>query len=542
MEKPVDHTIHDAHNFPIISHAKIVHATEFHKNNSEETPVFTGVAQAVHAKLVTSPLIELSAEDSVAAEPIAYAESVEFTQAGKNSIYDAHGNKTQDIITNNGMQHITYYHGLKIIKESLSLPDGSEHLTYYPGNIDGVVMTDAMPEEHIATTGSIKQVKPTLSPVISKTVIFDSIKIKQEEIIHRADKSLTLKHYDTRGALESIEAIASDKSSIHNHYQSYPDYIVMIRSEHYDSNGHKTQESALDDSGKRTFIYYDAHGNSIPNPNPGESVINADGSTTVTDRNYNGMILLQVTTHTDGSSITLEYDEDDGSLESKEIKNADGSGEGTYYDSTGEIDGTSKTVKMPDGSFKTTEYEVDGTIDHEFITVHHADGSIQETHYDDNAISRIETKYTDGSHESIYYEDGKITSKNKINKDKSTEDTYYNDQGEITHITKTVQNGNGSSTSIHYDKNNQITSTSKTIENINGSSQITHYRIDGTINTIHKYDLDGSSENIYYDAHGKKYYTSKNNPDGSSEDIHYSSDGTISYRTKKNSDGSVVIV
>jgi len=490
-------------------------------------PVSTGFAQVVHEKSSPIHSIQLNAENPIMAKPIIYAESVESIPNGKQSIYDIHGNKTQDIITNNGMQHITYYDGSKIIKESLSLPDGSQHLTYYPGNTDGVLMTDAMPEEHVATIGSIKQVKPTLSPVTSKTVILDSNKVKQQEIIHRADKSVTRKYYDDRGSLESIQVIASDKSSIHNYYQSYPDYIVMTQSEAYDSNGHKTQEWALNDSGQRICIYYDTQGNSIPNPNPEETVTHPDGSTTITHRNYNGIILLEVTTHTDGSTITLEYDDEDGYLESKEIKNADGSGESTYYDSTGEIDGTSKIVKISDGSFKTTHYDADGTINHEFTTVHHTDGSIQTTYYnDDKTISYTEIKYTDGSSESIYYsEDGKISSKHKENKDKSSETTRYNEQGQVTGIEKTVQNRSGSSTSTHYDANNQITHTSKTIDNIDGSSEKNSYNIDGTIDYTSKNNSDGSSEYTYYSS-GRPYQTIYYNSDGSiNKSINYDANG-----------------
>lgn len=541
MHEPVEHVTKinekNIHTNPIIAHA-----VEFHANNSEPVPVSAGIAQKVHEM---PSGIHFDTQNAVTAQPIEEAETAGLMSQGKKSMYDIHGNKTQDIITQNGMQHITYYDSSKIIKESLSLPDGSEHLTYYPGNTDGVLMTDAMPEEHAATIGSMKQIKPTLSPVISKTVILDSNKIKQQEIIHRADKSVTRKYYDDRGSLESIQVIASDKSSIHNYYQSYPDYIVMIRSENYDTHGHKTHEWALNDSGQKIFMYYDAHGNSIPNPNPEETVKNADGSTTITHRSYNGMILLQVTTHTDGSTITLEYDEENGYLEEKILQNADGSGESTDYDSTGQIDGGSTTIKNADGSFTTTRFDENDVIYYIFKAVHHADGSIEETHYaDDNTtISHTEIKHPDGTSEFISYsDDGKIASRKKTYKDKSSETTRYNEQGQITGIEKTVQNGSGSSTSTstYYNANNQITQTSQSIENIDGSSETTSYDINGVITQTSKYNFDGSSEFFSYNSDGKilnKHITDAN---GSYQSTFYNTDGSIYSSTYYDVDGNVI--
>lgn len=544
MHESVEHVTkineRNIHTNPMIAHAEIAHAAEFHANNSEPVAVSAGIAKRVHE--IPSG-IHFDTQSAATAEPIEEAETADVVSQGKKSIYDIHGNKTQDIITQNGMQHITYYDNSKIIKESLSLPDGSEHLTYYQGNTDGVLMTDAMPEEHVATIGSMKEVKPTLSPVISKTVILDSNKIKQQEIISRADKSVTRKYYDDRGSLESIQVIASDKSSIHNYYQSYPDYIVMTRSENYDTHDHKTHEWALNDSGQKIFMYYDAHGNAIPNPNPEETVKNADGSTTITHRNYNGMMLLQVTTHTDGSTITLEYDEEDGYLDSKTLTNADGSGESTYYDSTGQIDGGSTTIKNADGSFTTTRFDENDVIYYIFKTVHHADGSIEEIHYaDDNTtISDTKIKHTDGTSELIYYsDDGKIASREKTYKDKSSETTRYNEEGQITGIEKTVENGSGSSTSTYYDANNQTTGTSQSIKNIDGSSQTTHYDINGVITSKNNFYANGSSENISYHSDGTISYKFITDINGSSQSISYNPDGSIYSSTHYDTHGNIL--
>lgn len=544
MHESVEHVTkineRNIHTNPMIAHAEIAHAAEFHANNSEPVAVSAGIAKRVHE--IPSG-IHFDTQNAVIAEPIEESQTADVVSQGKKSIYDLHGNKTQDIITQNGMQHITYYDNSKIIKESLSLPDGSEHLTYYPGNTDGVLMTDAMPEEHAATIGSMKEVKPTLSPVISKTVILDSNKIKQQEIISRADKSVTRKYYDDRGSLESIQIIAPDKSSIHNYYQSYPDYIVMTRSENYDTHNHKTHEWALNDSGQKIFMYYDAHGNAIPNPNPEETVKNADGSTTITHRNYNGMMLLQVTTHTDGSTITLEYDEEDGYLDSKTLTNADGSGESTDYDSTGQIDGGSKTIKNADGSFTTTRFDENDVIYHIFKAVHHTDGSIEEIHYaDDNTtISDTKIKHTDGTSELIHYsDDGKIVSRDKTYTDKSSETTYYDEQGQIDRIEKTVENGSGSFTTTYYNANNQITQTSKTIKNFNGSSEINYYSTQGVIYHTTKYNVDGSSENISYRSDGTISYKDITDTDGLRNFTYYNTDGSIDSSTHYDTHGNII--
>lgn len=543
MHEPIEHvTTINEKNIPAnhaIAHAEIAHAVEFHAKNSEPTPVSAGIAQKVHE--IPSG-IHLDTQTTVIVQPIEEHETAMLVFQGKKSIYDVHGNKTQDIITQNGMQHITYYDGSKIIKESFSLPDGSEHLTYYQGNTNGVLMTDAMPEEHAATIGSIKQVKATLSPVISKKVILDSNKIKQQEIISRADKSVTRKYYDDRGALESILIIASDKSSIHNYYQSYPDYIVMTRSESYDPHGHKTHEWALNDSGQKIFMYYDAHGNAILNPNPEETVKNADGSTTITHR-HNDIILLEVTTHTDGSTTTLEYDEENGYLEEKTLQNADGSGNSIYYDSTGQIDGRSTTVKNADGSFTTTRFDENNVMYYIFKAVHHADGSIEETHYADDktTIAYTEIKHTDGTSELINYsDDGKIASRTKTYKNKTSETTLYNEQGQITGIEKTVENGSGSSTTTHYNANNQITQTSKIINNIDGSTETIFYKTNGILTASSKYNADGSGENITYYDNGKisnKYIIDTN---GSSQSITYNLDGSISSSTHYDADNNII--
>lgn len=520
MEKLIEHTTEtdpsSSHLPSIMTHTEIAHAVEYHHENHEEPLVHAGFAQAVSEKDIHGNSIDLSKTEVITAQPIAYAESTEETVLnGKTSVYDAHGNKSQDIITSNGMQHITYYDNNKIIKESLALPDGTQHITYYPGNTDGVLMTDAMPEQHIATTDSIKEIKPTLSPVISKTVIFDTNKIKQQEIIHKSNGNSTLKYYDNRGVLESIASINADKSSIHNYYQSYPDYIVMTRSESYDTHNHKTHEWALNDNEQRIYSYYDAHGNLIPNPNPEEIVTNADGSTTRTDRDENGRIILQITSHSDGSTITLEYDDEDGYIYSKVIKNADGSGESIEYDSTGEIIGTSKTIKNLDGSFTTINYDAHGTIEHKFNTIYHTDGSIEKTYENDNnKIDRKEITYTDGSFESITYsENGNLSYKEKINKDKSSESTYYDNTGKILHSIKKIQNGNGLSTSTYYNEKNEITLTSTTLENFDGSvKEENYYDHNGVKTETTKFNFDGSSEKTYYN--GEYFRTIYYNPEG----------------------------
>lgn len=544
MHDPVEHVTKinekNIHTNPMIPHAEIAHAVDFHANSSEPVHASAGIATKVHEM---PSGIHFDTQSAATAEPIEEAETAGVVSQGKKSIYDIHGNKTQDIITQNGMQHITYYDNSKIIKESLSLPDGSEHLTYYQGNTDGVLMTDAMPEEHVATIGSMKEVKPTLSPVISKTVILDSNKIKQQEIISRADKSVTRKYYDDRGSLESIQVIASDKSSIHNYYQSYPDYIVMTRSENYDTHGHKTHEWVLNDSGQKIFMYYDAHGNAIPNPNPEETVKNADGSTTITHRNYNGMMLLQVTTHADGSTITLEYDEENGYLEEKILQNSDGSGNSIYYDSTGQIDGGSTTIKNADGSFTTTRFDENDVIYYIFKAVHHADGSIEEIHYADDktTISYTEIKHTDGSSELIYYSDnGKIVSREKKYTDKSSEATYYDEQDQIDRIEKTVENGSGSSTTTYYNANNQITQTSKAIKNFNGSSEVNYYTTQGVIYHTTKYNVDGSSEDISYRSDGTISYKNITDTNGSSQSISYNPDGSIYSPTHYDTNGDII--
>ena len=482
-------------------------------------------AQINKALLQTAELIAFTQYKQ---EPSAFYKNIAFNPQGSDF--------SSTIETSPDGSKVTIYKNKNadIIKAINLRPDGQEAYLFYPGNLNNISMEDTRPGSSIfgvINEAGIRSVGQKLTPGRCKVIAFNANKVKQGEILLKADGRKIIKHFDTAEELEYIETIMPNESKTHDFYNKKG---IRIRQEIYAPNNPlKTTELSLDLADNKitkNFTY------------------NCDNRLTATDElwhdgtkvrtNYNSLNKIASTFMTEpngNTRHTIYNDQNEPMLAYRKLNVRDNTykyynhreiihyNNGTptkiivqnsagkkIWDTTFDIDGTSLRTDYDENMQKTTSLKKDTEDRTTQLTMFNDDGSgssciinpitgnmIQSTEFDANG------KKTSTF---LYDTDGKLIKSINFDADRRTKCiTYDPATGNITQITEFNVNGSRELTTCDPTTGNI---TGSTLFNANGKKTSTCLYVtnaDGTIN-ITKINADGTKTRAKFRANGTKIW------------------------------------
>lgn len=285
----------------------------------------------------------------------------------------------------------------------------------------------------------------------------------------------------------------------------------------------------------------------------------------------------------DGSVLLLERYHADGTKDSSQTKNADGSTTFQTYDASGLL--VKSAVAMADGARVVDTYRVTGqnyVTSHEtydragiqtsvsqyradgtkvYTSLLNADGSLAASTYDvagkpsvtsvkaasgatsttwydaDGGIKQTSQKTAAGIETSLvtYHADGTKDFSRTLNADGSTKEAKYDAAGRLS--VETVTDADGSSAMSWYDAKGALTQTTHKDADGVGSSLVT-FRADGTKDISRVVGSDGSTTSSQYDTSGKLKLETIAQKDGSSVVHTFNGAGLMTQSVETHKDGS----
>lgn len=269
--------------------------------------------------------------------------------------------------------------------------------------------------------------------------------------------------------------------------------------------------------------------------------VGTDATRTTDTYNTAGTLLSEVVQKSDGYYSTTLYTS--GVKTAAYVKNADGSQDNYTYGITGK-------------SFTTQVQHLDASGKVTSVTRSHADGSLDSTQvYNSDGSSVITTYSATGAKlvETAYHADHSkdVWTYNITGQSYATEHDVYNSTGFLTSLTrlhgdgslafKLVQTPDGTKTTDWYNAAGSL--TSEVLQKADGYTSTTVYNNGVKTNTYVK-NADGSQDNYAFGITGQSYTTLIQHVDPSGKVTAVTrkhADGTLDYTQVINSDGSSVV-
>jgi len=310
----------------------------------------------------------------------------------------------------------------------------------------------------------------TATSTVTTTDSFNNSGTLTKEVVQKSDGSVTTTNYN--GALLTSVYIVNANGS--KETKLYDAAGKLANDTVYNTNG--STSTTVYTTGVKTALY----------------VNNADGSHDNTFYGITGKSYVTQTTHVDAAGkVTSDIRKHaDGTIDSTQVTNSDGSKVTVLYDSAGR-----KTTSITATSTATTtdSFNTSGTLTKEIVQK--TDGAVTTSNYNGPLLTSVYIVNANGSKETKLYDAaGKLANDTVYNTDSSTSTTLY-------------------------------TAGVKTVMYVNNK--------------------DGSHDNTYYNIAGKSYVTETFHIDASGKvtsDTRKHADGTLDYTQVTNSDGSKVTV
>lgn len=407
--------------------------------------------------------------------------------------------------------------------------------------IDAPATTPTPPDTRTIVAGTAAEIVPELSDLSHSTAL-QTITLTGSHVLPVASKATMdymIAHYGS--ALSKIQGGYS--FSVTNSAATWSNTKT------YDSSGKLLSKSdtGLNSSGQptsTTVAYTDGSQDLISYTNGVKTKfvhVGADATRTTDSYNTAGTLLSEVVQKSDGYYATTLYT--NGVKTAAYIKNADGSQDNYTYGITGKSFTTQ--VQHLDTSGKVTSVtrsHADGTLDS--TQVYNSDGSSVITTYSATGVKLVETAYhADHSKDVWTY--------NITGQTYTSEHDVYNATGFLTGLTrlhsdgslafKLTQTTDGTKTTDWYNSAGSL--TSEVVQKADGTTSTTTYS-NGVKTNIYVKNSDGSQDNYAFGITGQSYTTLIQHVDPSGKVTAVTrkhADGTLDYTQIINADGSSVV-
>ncbi|MDA9479252.1 hypothetical protein XI03_33145 [Bradyrhizobium sp. CCBAU 65884] len=407
--------------------------------------------------------------------------------------------------------------------------------------IDAPPTTTTPPDTRTTVSGTAAEIVPQLSDLSDSTAL-QTITLTDSHVLPVASKATMdymIAHYGSAlskiqgGYSFSVTNSAATWSSTKTYNSSGS--LVSKSDTGLNSSGQPTSTTVAYTDGSKDLISYTGGVKT--------KFVHVDTDATRTTDTYNtaGTLLSEVVQKSDGYYSTTLYTS--GVKTAAYVKNADGSQDNYTYGITGKSFTTQ--VQHLDASGKVTSVtrsHADGSLDS--TQVYNADGSSVITTYSATGVKLVETAYhADHSKDVWTYN---ITGQNY-----TTEHDVYNSTGFLTSLTrlhtdgslafKLTQTTDGTKTTDWYNAAGSL--TSEVIQKADGFSSTTLYS-NGVKTNAYVKNADGSQDNYAYGITGQSYTTLIQHVDPTSKVTAVTrkhADGTLDYTQVINGDGSSVV-
>ncbi|MHC4044895.1 RHS repeat domain-containing protein [Bradyrhizobium sp. 23AC] len=407
--------------------------------------------------------------------------------------------------------------------------------------IDAPPTTTTPPDTRTTVSGTAAEIVPQLSDLSDSTAL-QTITLSDSHVLPVASKATMdymIAHYSSAlskiqgGYSFSVTNSAATWSSTKTYNSSGT--LVSKSDTGLNASGQPTSTTVAYTDGSKDLISYTG----------GVKTkfvhVGTDATRTTDTYNTAGTLLSEVVQKSDGYYSTTLYTS--GVKTAAYVKNADGSQDNYTYGITGKSFTTQ--VQHLDASGKVTSVtrsHADGSLDS--TQVYNADGSSVITTYSATGVKLVETAYhADHSKDVWTYN---ITGQNY-----TTEHDVYNSTGFLTSLTrlhtdgslafKLTQTTDGTKTTDWYNAAGSL--TSEVIQKADGFSSTTLYS-NGVKTNAYVKNADGSQDNYAYGITGQSYTTLIQHVDPSGKVTAVTrkhADGTLDYTQVINGDGSSVV-
>lgn len=407
--------------------------------------------------------------------------------------------------------------------------------------IDAPAGTSTPPSVPPDVTGTAAEIVPQLSD-FSTSATLKTITLTDTHVLPVASKATLdyiIAHYGN--ALSKIQGGYS--FSVTNSAATWTNTLT------YDSTGTLTSESntGLDSNGlpfTTTVTHSDGSQDAIGYTNGIKTAfvhIAADGTRTTDNYTTGGVIVSEVVQRTDGYYSTTIYTS--GVKTAAYVRNADGTQDNYAYNISGQsfttelqhLDTTGRVASV-------TRTHADGTLDS--TQVLNGDGSSAITIYNASGVKQVETDYhADHSMD--------VWTSNIVGQNYASEHDVYNSNGFLTSFQRThadgslafalVQGTDGTKTSDWYDNTGHL--TTEVVQKANGYYSTTLYS-NGVETAAYVRNPDGSQDNSSFGVTGQSYSTLIQHVDPTGHVTAVTrehADGTLDYTQVINNDGSSVV-
>jgi len=407
--------------------------------------------------------------------------------------------------------------------------------------IDAPPATSTPPDTRTTVSGTAAEIVPQLSD-LSESTALQTITLTGSHVLPVASKATMdyiIAHYGS--ALSKIQGGYS--FSVTNAAATWSNTKT------YDASGKLLSKSdtGLNSSGQptsTTVAYTDGSKDLISYTNGVQTKfvhVGTDATRTTDTYNTAGTLLSEVVQKSDGYYSTTLYT--NGVKTAAYVKNADGSQDNYTYGITGKSFTTQ--VQHLDASGKVTSVtrsHADGSLDS--TQVYNSDGSSVITTYSATGVKLVETAYhADHSKDVWTY--------NITGQTYTSEHDVYSATGFLTSLTrlhsdgslafKLTQTTDGTKTTDWYNSAGSL--TSEVVQKADGTMSTTTYSNGVKTNTYVK-NADGSQDNYAFGITGQSYTTLIQHVDPSGKVTAVTrkhADGTLDYTQVINSDGSSVV-
>ena len=407
--------------------------------------------------------------------------------------------------------------------------------------IDAPPATSTPPDTRTTVSGTAAEIVPQLSD-LSESTALQTITLTGSHVLPVASKATMdymIAHYGS--ALSKIQGGYS--FSVTNAAATWSNTKT------YDASGRLLSKSdtGLNSSGQptsTTVAYTDGSKDLISYTNGVQTKfvhVGTDATRTTDTYNTAGTLLSEVVQKSDGYYSTTLYTS--GVKTAAYVKNADGSQDNYTYGITGKSFTTQ--VQHLDASGKVTSVtrsHADGSLDS--TQVYNSDGSSVITTYSATGVKLVETAYhADHSKDVWTY--------NITGQTYTSEHDVYSATGFLTSLTrlhsdgslafKLTQTTDGTKTTDWYNSGGSL--TSEVVQKADGTMSTTTYSNGIKTNTYVK-NADGSQDNYAFGITGQSYTTLIQHVDPSGKVTAVTrkhTDGTLDYTQIINGDGSSVV-
>ncbi|WP_038972561.1 hypothetical protein [Bradyrhizobium genomosp. III] len=407
--------------------------------------------------------------------------------------------------------------------------------------IDAPPTTTTPPDTRTTVSGTAAEIVPQLSDLSDSTAL-QTITLTDSHVLPVASKATMdymIAHYGSAlskiqgGYSFSVTNSAATWSSTKTYNSSGS--LVSKSDTGLNSSGQPTSTTVAYTDGSKDLISYTGGVKT--------KFVHVDTDATRTTDTYNtaGTLLSEVVQKSDGYYSTTLYTS--GVKTAAYVKNADGSQDNYTYGITGKSFTTQ--VQHLDASGKVTSVtrsHADGSLDS--TQVYDADGSSVITTYSATGVKLVETAYhADHSKDVWTY--------NIKGQNYTTEHDVYNSTGFLTSLTrlhtdgslafKLTQTTDGTKTTDWYNAAGSL--TSEVIQKADGFSSTTLYS-NGVKTNAYVKNADGSQDNYAYGITGQSYTTLIQHVDPTGKVTAVTrkhADGTLDYTQVINGDGSSVV-